>query len=88
MSLFGNSREIVIRDKQAIAKAIGKSNKQRRGSYFIEKEEEVGRGYFEQKSIGKKQDFRVVTFSNWLCCWGSGFLLGMQCTSLPVEVCK
>lgn len=33
--------------------------------YFIEGKK-VGRGCFEQKSIGKKQEFRVVTVSHWL----------------------
>ena len=45
MSLFGNSRGTVVRDKQAIAKAIGESNTGEE-HYFIEKKEEVGKGCF------------------------------------------
>ena len=34
MGLFGNGRGIAILDKQATAKVISKSNKQRRGTLF------------------------------------------------------
>jgi len=33
--------------------------------YFMEEKEEVGRGCFEQKSLGEKQEFRVMTVSHW-----------------------
>lgn len=38
--------------------------------------EEVGRGCFEEKSIGEKQEFRLMMVSHWPSCLGSQFLLG------------
>ena len=37
--------------------------------------EELGRDCFEQKSIGEKQEFRVM-MARWLSCRGSGLLVG------------
>ena len=37
--------------------------------------EEVGRGCFEGKSIGEKQEFRVMMGSHWLSCRDSQFLI-------------
>lgn len=56
MGLFRNSRRIAIQDRQAIAKTTGKSNKQGEECYFIEKKEGVGRGCFELKFVGGKQE--------------------------------
>lgn len=53
-------------------KTIGWSNEEE--LYFME--EEIGRGYFEQKPIGEKQEFRAIMVSHWLSCWGSQFLVG------------
>lgn len=44
-----------------MAKALGDSNNKRKECYFMEKkEEEVGRGYFEQKSIEEKREFKKM----------------------------
>ena len=56
MDLFRNSRRIAVQDRQDIAKTIGKSNKQGEECYFIEKKEKGGRGCFELKFIGGKQE--------------------------------
>ena len=37
-------------------------------------EEEVGRGCFEQKSVGEKQELRELIVSHWLSCSGSRYL--------------
>ena len=50
MGLFKNIRETAIWEKQAIAKAVGKSNTMKRK---VEKGQ-VDRNCFEQKSIGEK----------------------------------
>lgn len=42
--------------------------------YFME--EEVGRGWFEPKSVGEKQHFMVMTISHWLSCRDNQFLVG------------
>ena len=42
----------------------------------MEKKEEGGRSCFEQKSIVKKWQFRVMVVSHWLNSWGSQFLGG------------
>lgn len=44
-------QRIAIQDKQAVAKAVGKSNK---GKGFMEKNKKVGSGCLEQKSVGGK----------------------------------
>lgn len=35
-----------------------------------------GRGYFEQKSFGEKEEFRVMRVSQGLSCRGGQFLIG------------
>ena len=44
MDLFGNIKGIAIGDNQAIAKAIGKSNKQRRGMVILQRKMRKLRG--------------------------------------------
>ena len=75
MLLYGSSRGIATWGKQAIAKAIGNSCKQRRGMLFYGEKEDFGRSCFEQKSIDGKGEFRAVTVSHWLSCWASPFLV-------------
>lgn len=58
-----------------LGKTTGKSHKAD-GCYCMEKKEKVGRGCFERKSMGEKQEFRVTVVSPWLICRGSGFLIG------------
>lgn len=40
----------------------------------MEKKEEIGRGCFEGKSVGIKQDLWVMRVSHWLSCRGNKFL--------------
>ena len=40
------------------------------------KEEGVGSGYFERKSIGGKCKFKVIIVSHWVSCRASQFLIG------------
>ena len=54
----------------SFGKTIGKPHKGEE-RYCMEKEEEVGRGCFEQKSLGEKLEFRVMMVSHWLTCWSS-----------------
>lgn len=63
-------------------KTIGKFNKKKgRKCYFIEKKEEVRRGCFEWKSVGKKQEFRMMIKASWL-------LLEDSVASFPVGTCN
>lgn len=41
---------------QVIAETIDKSSKQRRGTLLSREKEEVGRGCFEQKSVGGTEE--------------------------------
>lgn len=50
-----------------MAKAIGNSNTKRKECCFMEKKDQVGRGCFEPKSTGEKQEFREIV-SLWLSC--------------------
>lgn len=69
MSLFGNRRRFASQDKQALAKATGRSNSKGKGHYFIKKKDEVGRGCFEQKSAGgRRGGSRVMTVFHGLSC--------------------
>lgn len=72
------SKNGLIQDKYAVVKAIGKFNKQKKGSYFIEEKEEIGRSRFEQKFFGEKQEFRrrVVSLAELQGCSVSRFLVG------------
>ena len=51
-----------------LLKTCGKSRDQRRGTLLYREKEKVGSCCFEQKSIGRKQEFKVVMFSHWLNC--------------------
>lgn len=60
---------------QAIAKP--QTSPTKKGEhYFMEKEEDVGRGCPEQKATGEKQELRVRVVPYWQSCWGSRFLVG------------
>lgn len=87
MAFFGNSRELIIHNKHARAKpTIGKSGKSGE-HYFMEKKEAVGRACFEQKSIGEKQEFKVMRVSHWLSFRGGQIpyrRCKMFCMSFPV----
>lgn len=75
MHLFGINRDYNSGPAN-FGKTIAKFNKQRRGTYFMAKKEEVGRGCFEGKSIAEKQELGVMTGSHCLGCGGSQFLVG------------
>ena len=94
-SLFGNSKGIANRDKQAIAKVTDKSYKHRRKMlfyreerYFTEKKEEVVRDCFEQKSSWWKvrlqggDAFSLAELPGSSVSWVGG----MHPRSLPVGV--
>lgn len=79
MGLFRNKR-IAVQDIQATAKPQASPivNKGE-GSYFIQKEEEVGRGCSEGKHKST-----VVMGPQWLSSWDGG-LKEMQCTLFPLS---
>jgi len=52
VNLLRNSRGIVIWEKQAIEKSVGKTNKER--TLFYREKKGVGKDYFESKSTGEK----------------------------------
>ena len=47
---------------------MGKSNKER--TLSDGEKEGVGKGYFQNKSTGKKSEFTVMTRPHCLSCWG------------------
>lgn len=49
MQLFGNNRECAIQGMHAMAKPQASAANKKEGLYYMEKEEEAGRGYFEGK---------------------------------------
>lgn len=56
------------------------SENKRGETYFIKKKGEIGRGGYEQKSIGGEQEFRVVVASHRLNLW---FLIGWAIRKSP-----
>lgn len=64
MGLLGQ-QSIEIRDIQPTAKPQASSkNKGEKCDFMKTKKKEIGRGYFEPKSVGKKQEFRVMMVSH------------------------
>lgn len=57
---------------------VGKSNREEE-RYFLEKEEDVGRGYFEAMSLGRIR----MSVPHWLRCRGCWFLTGARAHVFP-----
>lgn len=71
MGLFENRKGLAIQNKQAIAKAIGKSREQRRGMLFYRGRGwgwgEVGKAFINKKSIRINWDFKLYWLSMLSC---------------------
>lgn len=63
MGLLGE-QSIEIRGIQPTAKPQASSKNKGEKCDFMKKKKEIGRGYFEPKSVGKKQELRVMMVSH------------------------
>ena len=76
MGLIGNSRELQFRTSKLGQKPYVSPANKGEEHHYVEKEEEVGRAWFEGEHTGERQALGVMMVSHWLSGWGGQFLVG------------